>query len=86
METVKSFNSPLASIQVNPIQRSNESRYQALMAAHHYLGAVPGIGEKLLYVATWQDQWAKSGHLKSNSIIMSPSALVLGRFFNRKLT
>ncbi|MDA8114433.1 MAG: hypothetical protein ACYC2J_07500 [Acidithiobacillus ferrooxidans] len=57
METVKSFNSPLASIQVRPIKRSEEARYQALMAAHHYLGAVPRIGETLWYVATWQDQW-----------------------------
>jgi hypothetical protein len=57
METVKSFNSPLASIQVSPIQRSEEARYQSLMAAHHYLGAVPKIGETLWYVATWQDQW-----------------------------
>jgi len=57
METIKSFNPLLADIQVRPIQRSEEARYQALMAAHHYLGAVPKIGETLWYVATWQDQW-----------------------------
>jgi predicted transposase YbfD/YdcC len=27
------------------------------MQRHHYLGALPKIGESLWYVATWQDQW-----------------------------
>jgi len=27
------------------------------MQAHHYLGALPKIGETLWYVATWQEEW-----------------------------
>lgn len=47
----------LADIRVRRVERREEARYQALMAAHHYLGALPKIGETLWYVATWQDQW-----------------------------
>jgi hypothetical protein len=27
------------------------------MQAHHYLGALPKIGETLWYVATWREAW-----------------------------
>ena len=47
----------LEEILVRPVQRSEETRYQALMQAHHYLGALPKIGETLWYVVTWHDQW-----------------------------
>ncbi|MHB8116819.1 MAG: hypothetical protein ACYC45_07320 [Acidithiobacillus ferriphilus] len=57
MESTKSFNQILADIRVRPIERGEEARYQALMAEHHYLGALPKIGETLWYVAMWQDQW-----------------------------
>ena len=42
---------------VRPIHRSEEPRYQQLMQAHHYLGALPKIGETLWYVATWREDW-----------------------------
>ncbi|EAR22039.1 Druantia anti-phage system protein DruA [Nitrococcus mobilis] len=42
---------------VRPVERHEESRYQAQMAAHHYLGALPKIGETLWYVATWRGRW-----------------------------
>ncbi len=47
----------LKDLLVRPIQRSEEPRYQQLMQAHHYLGALPKIGETLWYVATWRADW-----------------------------
>ena len=47
----------LKEILVRPVQRFEEERYQALMQAHHYLGAIPKIGETLWYVAVWCGQW-----------------------------
>jgi hypothetical protein len=47
----------LKEIVVRPVRREEEGRYQALMQAHHYLGAVPKIGETLWYVATWLEEW-----------------------------
>ncbi len=52
-------NSPLdlKDIRIRPVQRDEEKRYQGLMQAHHYLGALPKIGETLWYVASWHHQW-----------------------------
>lgn len=47
----------LSELQLRPVERSEETRYQEQMARHHYLGALPKIGETLWYVATWREQW-----------------------------
>jgi len=47
----------LAEVGVRPIQGREEARYQELMQAHHYLGALPKISETLWYVATCQGEW-----------------------------
>jgi hypothetical protein len=47
----------LAQIRLRPVEREEEARYQEQMAQHHYLGALPKIGETVWYVATWRDQW-----------------------------
>jgi hypothetical protein len=47
----------LEEIYVRPVQRGEEPRYQELMQAHHYLGALPKIGETLWYVATYHHEW-----------------------------
>lgn len=47
----------LQELYVRPIQGSEELRYQELMKAHHYLGALPKIGETLWYIATYRDEW-----------------------------
>jgi len=47
----------LREIIVRPVHPSEEQHYQKLMQQHHYLGALPKIGETLWYVATWQNQW-----------------------------
>jgi len=47
----------LREVIVQPVRPSEEQRYQKLMQQHHYLGALPKIGETLWYVATWRNQW-----------------------------
>ena len=47
----------LREIVLRPVTASEETRYQALLRTHHYLGALPKIGHTLWYVATWHDQW-----------------------------
>lgn len=47
----------LEDLRVRPVQRSEEQRHRQLMAAHHYLGFLPKIGETLWYVATYHNEW-----------------------------
>jgi len=47
----------LHEIEVQPISKSDEARYQALMRQYHYLGDLPKISETVWYVARWRDQW-----------------------------
>jgi len=47
----------LHQITVRLVRQSEEKRFQSLMQTHHYLGALPKIGECLWYVAIWHDQW-----------------------------
>ena len=47
----------LKEVQVRRVRREEERRFQELMQAHHYLGALAKIGETLWYVATWLGQW-----------------------------
>ncbi len=49
-------------IVVRPVGSSEEARYQELMQEHHYLRALPKIGETIWYVATWRDQWTAIGY------------------------
>lgn len=50
-------NEALRELQVRPLERAEEQRYQAGMAQHHYLGALRKIGETIWYVATWHEEW-----------------------------
>jgi hypothetical protein len=47
----------LSELQVRPVERSEEARFQEQMARHHYLGALQKIGETVWYVATWREDW-----------------------------
>lgn len=47
----------LKEIGVRLVARSEEPRFQELMRAHHYLGALRKIGETLWYVATCHEEW-----------------------------
>lgn len=42
---------------VNPVKRAEESRFKRELDTHHYLGAVPKIGETLWYVARRGKEW-----------------------------
>jgi Domain of unknown function (DUF4338)/DDE_Tnp_1-associated len=57
MESAKLIGDAHAGLQVRPVERSEEGRYQEQMARHHYLGDLPKIGETVWYVATWREQW-----------------------------
>jgi hypothetical protein len=47
----------LSQIIVRPVHRAEESQFQELMQSHHYLGALPKIGNTIWYVATNNDEW-----------------------------
>lgn len=47
----------LREVVVEPVSRAGEGCYQRLMAAHHYLGALPKIGETIWYAASWRGGW-----------------------------
>lgn len=47
----------LKELHVRPIDHSEDAYFQELMQKHHYLGALPKIGETIRYVAIWQNNW-----------------------------
>jgi len=57
MESATLIGETLSELQVRPVERSEEGRYQEQMGRHHYRGELPKIGETLWYVATWREQW-----------------------------
>jgi hypothetical protein len=57
MEAAELASEALAELQVRPVERNEEGRYQEQLARHYYLGALPKIGETVWYIATWRDQW-----------------------------
>jgi hypothetical protein len=46
------------------------------MEAHHYLGAIPKIGENIWYVATYETQWL--GLISFSATALKCSARVVG--------
>ena len=47
----------LQEIIIQPVQPNEQERFQSLMKAHHYLGALPKIGHTLRYVASYHNEW-----------------------------
>jgi len=47
----------LREITVQPVAAAGEARFQALLQAHHYLGALSKIGHTLGYVTSWDGHW-----------------------------
>jgi len=47
----------LGEIRVCPVRQSEEGRFQQLLDAHHYLGAVRKISETLWYAADYRGEW-----------------------------
>jgi len=57
MEAEEFTGEALTELQLRPVERAEEARYQEQMDRHHYLGSLPKIGETVWYVATWRTQW-----------------------------
>ena len=47
----------LSEVAVDIVAAHDEARFRDLMQAHHYLGAVPGMGETVRYVAHHRGHW-----------------------------
>ena len=47
----------LSEVAVDIVAARDEARFRDLMQAHHYLGAVPGMGETVRYVARYRGRW-----------------------------
>ena len=47
----------LSEVAVDMVAAEDEARFRALMQTHHYLGAVPGMGETVRYVAHHRGRW-----------------------------
>ena len=62
----------LLKVLVRPIHALEEQRFQKLMQAHHYLGALPKISETLWYIATFSDQWVALLSFSAAALKCSP--------------
>ena len=47
----------LSKVTVRPIAADEEERYQQLLEHHHYLGAIPKIGQTVRYLALYEGEW-----------------------------
>lgn len=47
----------LSEVVVRPVDPQEEASFQELMQQHHYLGALPKIGNTIWYIASCNDQW-----------------------------
>ena len=47
----------LSQVIVRPVEPSEESKFQELMQQHHYLGALPKIGNTIWYIITCNNEW-----------------------------
>jgi len=68
MERTESTSQELSEIEVRPVERSEEERYQEQMRRHHYLGALGKISETLWYVATWRGEWVAEVSLSAAAL------------------
>ena len=44
-------------VTVVPVAADEDGRFQALLERHHYLGAIPKIGQTVRYVAQYNGTW-----------------------------
>ena len=47
----------MSKVTVRSITADEEERYQQLLEHHHYLGAIPKIGQTVRYVALYEGEW-----------------------------
>ena len=58
----------LAQLELRPVLASEEGEYQERMQRHHYLGALPKIGQTLWYVAIWREHWVAQVGLSASAL------------------
>jgi GNAT superfamily N-acetyltransferase len=68
MEAAEFTSEALSELRVRPVEHHEESRYQAQMARHHYLGALAKIGQTVWYVATWREHWVAQLSLSGSAL------------------
>lgn len=69
---------------VEPVSVADEARFQQLMQAHHYLGALPKIGQALWYVAHWGGEWVALLSFSSPALKCRPRDDWIGWDFRHK--
>ena len=74
----------LLDILVRPVLPLEEKRFQKLMQAHHYLGALPKISETLWYVATLGDHWVGLLSFSAAALKCSPRDHWIGWDFRHR--
>lgn len=74
----------LKEILVRRVEPCEEDRYQELMQAHHYLGALPKIGETLWYVAILGEEWVALLSFSSAALKCSVRDQWIGWDFRRQ--
>jgi len=47
----------LSKVALRPVHPAEEAQFKQSMQAHHYLGALPKIGNTIWYIATHNDEW-----------------------------
>jgi hypothetical protein len=74
----------LLEVLVRPVRSLEEPRFEKLMQAHHYLGALPKISETLWYVATFDDQWMALLSFSAAALKCSPRDRWIGWDFRHQ--
>ena len=59
----------LSEVVVDIVVPEQEARFRALMQAHHYLGALPKIGETLWYVAHLNGTWLTGTYPRAQDLL-----------------
>jgi hypothetical protein len=74
----------LKDIVIQIVRPVEEPRFQRLMQAHHYLGALPKISETVWYVATFGDQWVALLSFSAAALKCSPRDQWIGWDFRHQ--
>ncbi len=83
MQCVSFTRAAISELQVRPVERHEEQRYQEQMALHHYLGRLSKIGETLWYRRTrsgYGEQYHAPKRVFVYPLCRNPQKLVSVRF------
>ncbi|MCY3820109.1 MAG: DUF4338 domain-containing protein [Gammaproteobacteria bacterium] len=77
----------LREVAVEPVATAeDEVRYRRLMAARHFLGAPPKIGETLWYAARWRGAWVALAGFSAPALKCGARDRWIGRDFRTSTT